>query len=176
MPLLQTRHAVVVSSMMDELIQRGGLKIALSGRDEARLAPVVKFITKYITNPHFSELLLDVTNMLFGTFFLCFVLFVACELFFSPFTLFSFLLPSRCLQDALGRSMVLDELFVRLRQELNEEIQFQKQLCRLQGSLDMLVSSASTAGLDAVADEPLDEDDDTAADDSESKGRHRSSR
>jgi len=54
--------------MLDELVQRGALRIALSGRSEENLVPVLKFVTRHITNPHFADLLHDTALVLLGMF------------------------------------------------------------------------------------------------------------
>jgi len=52
--------------MLEELINREGLRIALSGRDDVSLEPITKFIMKNIINPNYTELLVDVTNVILG--------------------------------------------------------------------------------------------------------------
>jgi len=54
--------------MLEELINREGLRIALAGRDDVSLEPIAKFIMKNIINPNYTELLVDVTNVILGNF------------------------------------------------------------------------------------------------------------
>lgn len=63
---IQTRDPVVVVSMFEELVRRDSLAAALTGRDDAALAPVLAFIVRYIARPRFSSCLIDVANSLFG--------------------------------------------------------------------------------------------------------------
>jgi len=49
----------------------------------------------------------------------------------------------------LGRSMIIDELFFRLKREIQAETDFQKELCPLLGTIDMLL--ANSAGSDGAA-------------------------
>lgn len=63
---LETKRAVVVSSVLDELIQRSSLRLALSSRDDRTLQPLLKFLVKSLTNPRYSTLLIDVTNIVLG--------------------------------------------------------------------------------------------------------------
>lgn len=114
---LRTNHGVVVCSVMGELSERGGLRKALAGRDEAGLVPVLRFLNRNVCNPHYSAALIRVADLVL-------------DLYGS----------------ALGRSLVVDELFVRLRRRLAEEAAFQKQLLQLSGTLDMLMSAAAAAG------------------------------
>eukprot|EP00743_Colponemidia_sp_Colp-15_P003436 GILK01003710.1.p1 GENE.GILK01003710.1~~GILK01003710.1.p1 ORF type:complete len:535 (+),score=87.61 GILK01003710.1:42-1607(+) len=127
---LETRQPVVVVSMLQELIQRDGLKIALSGRDELTLEPLLSFLIKHITNPRYAALLIDVSNVLFDL--------------YAP---------------VMGQSMVVDEMFVRLQSRIAGEVRLQKQMYGLLGVLDMLMSAASNAhpatanpGLDQTTD------------------------
>jgi U3 small nucleolar RNA-associated protein 15 len=53
-------------SVIEELIHRDGLRIALSGRDEPLLEPIFVFVVKYITNPRFATTLLQVGEMILG--------------------------------------------------------------------------------------------------------------
>lgn len=62
---VQTLDPVIVFSMLEELVLRNGLGIALAGRDEETLQPLVAFIVKYITHPRYASLLIDVCNVLF---------------------------------------------------------------------------------------------------------------
>lgn len=66
---LQSRHPVVVVSLLDELLQRDCLHAALSNRDEVSLEPLLHFLIKQITNPHYTMLLHRVANAVLGMFF-----------------------------------------------------------------------------------------------------------
>ncbi|CAM9859017.1 unnamed protein product, partial [Sphacelaria rigidula] len=61
---LEVGNSAVIAALLDNLMDRGGnaLQMALSGRDEAGLAPVLKYITKYLTNPRHTHQLLRVTE------------------------------------------------------------------------------------------------------------------
>lgn len=63
---LDSGDPVVVITVLEELVARAGLRIALSGRDEVTLEPLVAFVAKYITHPRYASLLIDVCNVLFG--------------------------------------------------------------------------------------------------------------
>ena len=58
---------VMVYSLLQELARRDGLTIALSGRNEEELYPILKYLSRHMTKPRFIPLLLDVGNMLIGT-------------------------------------------------------------------------------------------------------------
>lgn len=54
--------------MIQELIHRDGLKIALAGRDDVLLEPILRLLLKYVTDPRFGELVCDVARVVIGTF------------------------------------------------------------------------------------------------------------
>lgn len=53
--------------MLQELIQRDALRIAISGRDDASLQPLVRFLIRWINDPKYTSLLCDVGETLIGT-------------------------------------------------------------------------------------------------------------
>ena len=57
---------MVVYSLLQELARRDGLSIALSGLNEDELAPVLTYLSRNLTTPRFTPLLLDVCNMVTG--------------------------------------------------------------------------------------------------------------
>lgn len=85
--LAQSRHPVVVVSLLEELIQRDCLVSALGGRcvpccavcacmhalmwsvynrDEVALEPLLAFLVKYVPHPKYAPILIDVANATFG--------------------------------------------------------------------------------------------------------------
>jgi U3 small nucleolar RNA-associated protein 15 len=64
---LETGHHLVVASVLDELLQRNALNVALGGRNDVSLAPILQFLVKHVTNPRYSSLLIDVSNAILGT-------------------------------------------------------------------------------------------------------------
>lgn len=83
----------VVVSVVEELVQRHGLRIALQGRDQATLQPVVAFLARQINSPPFAPTLIGVANLLLDM--------------YAP---------------VLGQSAAIDELFVKLRNRLESEM------------------------------------------------------
>jgi U3 small nucleolar RNA-associated protein 15 len=110
---LDTQRAVVVTAVLDELIQRGGLKIALAGRDDTTLEPFLRFLVKNVVNPHFTLLLTDVAT-------------TTLELYSS----------------VLGQSVTIDELFMALFRRLQEETQLHQRMLALLGMLDVVATGA----------------------------------
>ncbi|KAJ4461732.1 putative U3 small nucleolar RNA-associated protein 15 [Paratrimastix pyriformis] len=122
---LATRNPLVVVSLVAELLQRGGLIIALSARNDEQLEPLVQFMLRHICNPRYAPL------------------------------------PHRHGRPAprpvlgvLGQSVVIDELFVSLRQQVATELGLQEQLHGMVGMLDALLEGASR-NAPATASTPL---------------------
>ncbi|GAA5841471.1 hypothetical protein JCM9279_000664 [Rhodotorula babjevae] len=100
-------------ALMDELIRRDGLPIALANRTDLTLEPVLSFLVKHITHPRYSTLAADIASVLVDI--------------YTP---------------TLGLSPLIDTLFSRLRRKLDEELDFQRELTQVQGALDMVFSSS----------------------------------
>eukprot|EP00753_Platysulcus_tardus_P020885 PLAT8452.3.p1 GENE.PLAT8452.3~~PLAT8452.3.p1 ORF type:complete len:540 (+),score=230.78 PLAT8452.3:21-1640(+) len=112
---LESKIPAVVFSVLRELLLRDGLSIALSGRSDAQLEPVLAFLVRYCTRPEYSGLLLRVAS--------------------SVTSLYA---------RVVGRSKAVDALFLSLKARVDEEIAAQQQLMQLIGQLDLLVSASST--------------------------------
>ena len=109
---LETRIPQVVVAVLEELGKRRGLTIALSNRDEESLEPILSFTARYIARPRFSALLVGVANKLLDIY-----------------------------GDVTGESEVIDELFVKLKNQVSQECQAQKVLLHIVGQLDSLSNS-----------------------------------
>ncbi|KAL1496151.1 hypothetical protein AB1Y20_014770 [Prymnesium parvum] len=131
----------VVVSVVEELVQRNGLRIALQGRDHHTLQPVVAFLARQacndlssstaprrcavnplpsvraITSPPYSQVLIGVANLLLDM----------CGSAGTP---------------VLGQSPAIDELFVKLRNVLEAEVRLQAELAQLMGAMDVLLAGA----------------------------------
>ena len=120
-------------SLIQELIHRDGLRIALAGRDDVLLEPVLRLLVKHATDPRFGEMVCDVAGMVIGT---------------LPFThLYDHSPHTEMYTPVLGQSPLIDSLFLRLRKKVSAELRFQKELVKAKGALDMvLATAASLAG------------------------------
>ena len=151
--LSQTRDPIVIVSLIEELRLRDGLTLALSGRDETTLEPLVAFIAKYITHPRYAALLIGITDRVFGA---CYDPYSIART--PPLPSLSAMTLSLCgkprafgadmYAPMLGRSIAIDRLFLRLQSRIQQEIKLDKQLLALQGGLDLVMASA---GQQAVA-------------------------
>ncbi|KAJ3302630.1 snoRNA-binding rRNA-processing protein [Kappamyces sp. JEL0829] len=54
----------LVHALLDELVHRDAIRIALSGRDETSLEPILSFIHRYITYPEYQAQLINVSNII----------------------------------------------------------------------------------------------------------------
>mmetsp|Transcript_26592 Transcript_26592/g.52409 ORF Transcript_26592/g.52409 Transcript_26592/m.52409 type:complete len:538 (-) Transcript_26592:185-1798(-) len=123
---LQTRQAPVVVSVVEELVARGALRLALAGRNDVTLQPLLNFLLKQIDNPQHSSLLLDVTNIVLDMY-------------------------SR----VVGQSVVVDETLHKLKVKVSAEVGFQKTATELLGTLGILLASATDGDAAAASSAPL---------------------
>jgi U3 small nucleolar RNA-associated protein 15 len=126
---LKTRNPVVVITVLEELCRRNGLGIALSGRDETSLEPVVSFSARYVNHPKYSKLVIQVVQKML-------------DLYAS----------------VLGHSDAIDELFLKLHKQVRAEVGFQRQILRVMGSLDGIISTATmprSAGEETIGQDSL---------------------
>jgi U3 small nucleolar RNA-associated protein 15 len=114
--------------MIEELLRRDGLTIALSGRNEETLEPIISFLTQHITNPRYSSMLIDVSNILLGN-------------------MSSLVLCTNRLLDlysrVLGQSVAVDDMLRKFSKKIHEEITIQKQMFELIGTLDLLMTAST---------------------------------
>mmetsp|Transcript_8427 Transcript_8427/g.13000 ORF Transcript_8427/g.13000 Transcript_8427/m.13000 type:complete len:627 (-) Transcript_8427:4-1884(-) len=111
---LETRHPQVVLSMLEELGRRHrGLTIAVSHRDIETLEPLLSFMVRYITRPHYSSVLVGVAHLI-------------CDLYGDDIKSHS--------------SELLSDLLWKLKNQLHEELITQKSLLRISGMVDALMT------------------------------------
>ncbi|KIK68106.1 hypothetical protein GYMLUDRAFT_92761 [Collybiopsis luxurians FD-317 M1] len=104
-------------ALIQELIHRDGLRVALAGRDDVLLEPVLRVLVKHVTDPRFGEMVCDVARLVIQM--------------YTPI---------------LGQSPLIDTLFLRLRKKVLAELRFQKEVRKVKGALDMILSSAASIG------------------------------
>jgi len=102
--------------MLDELVRRGVLHVALSGRNEDWLKSFVPIVVHLFSLPQHVSLMTQVAHRLIDIY-----------------------------GQKLGTSPEIDKLFVWLGSQLVEEIKFQQQLIELIGLLDLVLNSATRA-------------------------------
>lgn len=94
---------------MQELIRRGNIKAALTGKSEKSLGVLIKFIQRNISNPNYTATLADISNILLDLY-----------------------------ANDIGKYAAIDDLFVRLKQTIDMEIQYQTNLLLIIGSLETI--------------------------------------
>ncbi|GKY94044.1 hypothetical protein MPSEU_000371100 [Mayamaea pseudoterrestris] len=104
---LESRMPLAVVTALEELGRRRGLTIALSNRDEESLEPILSFTVRYITRPNFSSLLIGVAEKLIDVY-----------------------------AGVTGQSERIDELFDKLKIQVEHELRVQKKLLRIVGQLE----------------------------------------
>lgn len=133
-PSVQQVPPTTTFSLIQELIHRDGLRIALAGRDDVLLEPVLRLLVKYITDPRFGEMVCDIAGIVIGPF----PIYVALRRLTHGTDMYT---------PVIGQSPLIDSLFLRLRKKVTAEIRFQKELLKTKGALDMvLATAASLAG------------------------------
>jgi len=109
-------RAPLLYSLFQELIRRKGLRQALAGRDEESLVPILYFLIRSINNPRYTVLLTDVANTVLDI--------------YGP---------------VFGQSEKVDQLFTKLRNKIESEINFQQKGFELLGTLDTLFAAAMSS-------------------------------
>ena len=98
-------------SLIKELIHRDGLFIALGGRTEATLEPLLSFIHRHLIRPAFAPLLLKVSQAVLDL--------------YEPVAL---------------QSMVIHDLLIKLRERLVQEVEAQSRMHQVLGLLKCLMA------------------------------------
>jgi len=58
----------VTFALIQELIQRDALRVALAGRDDVTLEPILSFLIRHVTDPRFGEIASEVAGVIIGKF------------------------------------------------------------------------------------------------------------
>ncbi|CAH1797851.1 unnamed protein product [Owenia fusiformis] len=112
---VRSKTPEVTISVIQELIRRGGIKPALAGRDEKSICRIIKFIQKFICKSQFTPVLIDVSTMVL-------------ELY----------------TDRLGSSVELQQALQRLKETVEMEMSYMKELIETMGTLETLFAAASS--------------------------------
>jgi U3 small nucleolar RNA-associated protein 15 len=105
------------------LVHRDALQVALSNRVDLSLEPMAKFLMKHIANPRYTALLVHVATVVLGKSQLIFIL-----------DMYS------CV---IGQSIIIDELFSKIKEKVEKEIRLQQELTEIIGLMDTLLASSS---------------------------------
>jgi len=111
---VRTKSPEEVVAVLKELIRRSGLRGALAGRDIKSLGNLLKFLQKNLSNPNFMPSLVDVASILLDVY-----------------------------ADQIGHWPDLEELLLRLKDTLDQEVCYQRELFELMGGMDTLFAAAN---------------------------------
>ena len=106
---LRTNRAIVISSMLDELIDRGGLVVAISGRDEDGVRPLLAWLLNYVSHPAYSGLVLDVMGAVL-----------------------------RVYGGVVGESVVVDDWLRRVQGKVGEEVRVMEAMMAMRGGMELI--------------------------------------
>ncbi len=109
---LRTHNPLVVVTVLEELLRRSGLTIALSDRDETTLEPLLSFTARYVSHPRYAKLILQVVHRMMDLY-----------------------------AGVLGKSDAIDELFLKLQRQVKAEVAFQRLAMKVVGSLDGIIAA-----------------------------------
>eukprot|EP00055_Hartaetosiga_balthica_P006278 m.19457 g.19457 ORF g.19457 m.19457 type:complete len:349 (+) comp5121_c0_seq2:1159-2205(+) len=110
----ESSGALMKASVIYELVQREGMVVALSNRDDASLEPILSFVVKYITHPRYTKLLANVAQIILDI--------------YAP---------------GIGRSVYIDKLFKTLSVKLDAELRLLRDMEELAGAIDALIACNS---------------------------------
>ncbi|OAV99121.1 hypothetical protein PTTG_02346 [Puccinia triticina 1-1 BBBD Race 1] len=98
-------------SLIRELMHRDGLHQALSGRDEVSLAPILRLISRHITDPRWFNIASDVLNCIINLY-----------------------------HAVLGKSQTIDALLSAISFRISDELKLHSTLFSVNGQLEMILS------------------------------------
>ena len=124
-------------SLLQELARRDGLSIALSGRNEDELYPLLKYLSANVAKPRYAPLLLPVCDMVAGK-----INWIIFFLLFMPSLFLSLSLSLDIYGGVLSTSKGVQALFRVLKVKIDREVQFQKRAFELLGTLDTILTAA----------------------------------
>ena len=142
-------------SLLQELARRDGLSIALSGRNEDELYPLLKYLSVNMTKPRYAPLLLAVCDMVAGKSFSDIVFQFYLSLYSLSHT-HTHTLTLDIYGGVLSTSKGVQALFRVLKVKIDREVQFQKRAFELLGTLDtILTASMATERRKAIASDVM---------------------
>ncbi|TIC08762.1 WD40 repeat-like protein [Wallemia mellicola] len=101
-------------ALLLELINRDGLKQAISGRDDIGLEPLVSMLVKWIVDPRFTDVAVPVASAIIDIY-----------------------------GGVVGQSQLIDNLLTRLRKKVDDEIKVQNEFMNAKGALDMIFAQST---------------------------------
>ena len=112
---LRTNRAATIAAMLEELIDRSALLVAISGRTEESLAPLLFFLLNYLVHPVYSGVMLDVIGCVLSVY-----------------------------GRRVGESVGMDEWVRRVRERVRDECGVQEAMVRMRGGMEMMWRASET--------------------------------
>ena len=112
--VLESNDLLSVTTLLTALRHRSALRTALAGRDEVSLQPIIKWVCKFITDPRYVALCVDIGLLIL-------------DLYSSH----------------MGQSTEIDSLMKRLHQRVRLEVEKAQQAWQTTGMLGMLVDTGN---------------------------------
>lgn len=113
---LASNNEQTIMTIMREILYRGGMKIALSNRDETTLEPLMTFLINALPNPNNTKILVEIITEVMEVY-----------------------------TKDLGKSVVIDDMFFKMQQRLEKEIELNKSMQELLGEIDLIIGAADCA-------------------------------
>ena len=110
--VLQGQNLIATVTLLTALRHRSATRTALSGRDDVSLQPIFKWVCKYITNPRYVNLCVDIGMLILDLY-----------------------------SAHMGESSDIDGLMARLHKVVRVEVESSQQAWQTDGMLGMLVNS-----------------------------------
>jgi U3 small nucleolar RNA-associated protein 15 len=116
--------------LIQELVHRDALRVALSGRDEVTLEPILAFLSRHVTDPRFGEMAAEVAGVVIGE----------CKREPTNADIYT---------PILGQTPLIDEMIGKMQSRIERELSFQRELMKLRGALDMTLAQAAMSLVEA---------------------------
>ncbi|KNB41539.1 u3 small nucleolar RNA-associated protein 15-like protein [Blastocystis sp. subtype 4] len=111
--VLSSRSVRDIIALIEELHARSDLPIAIKGRSDKELEPLISFVTFYISDPLYTNTLVTVATLILDLY-----------------------------ADQVGKSSLIDSQLLKLKQCLDTEIEMQQNVFSVMGMLDSIVANS----------------------------------
>lgn len=109
--ILQIYPPLTVLTLLTALRHRSAMRTALQGRDEVTLQPIIKWLTKYISNPRYLAITVELGVLLLDLY-----------------------------SEHMGQSRNVDILIKQLHSKVRKEVGKAQQACQTGGMLGLLMA------------------------------------
>ncbi|KAG8889802.1 hypothetical protein FRB99_003943, partial [Tulasnella sp. 403] len=116
----------VTFSILEKIRDTQGLQLAINGRDDLTLAPLLTFLHRHLADTTFGPFACEVAGVVVETY-----------------------------ASVIGLSPLIDNLLIKLQNRIAAELRFQCEVRRLQGALEMLMAASTLNGVTPVELPPL---------------------